>query len=158
MVHKELLEHERKYKKYTEEDMQEAIEMVKAGSTISAASRETGVPRKTLEDKDKDNRPNQSTLSSTSIQGTTLDNSIPLKPTTDPTASTSATSFWPSPLQGFVPQHIDLFVTPLISKEKKKSTKVITTGRVIITSDEYRQKLIEKQDKERKDQEEKEAW
>ena len=46
----------------------------------------------------------------------------------------------------------------MISKEKKKSTKVITTGRVIITSDEYRQRLIEKQDKERKDQEEKEAY
>ena len=90
-------------------------------------------------------------MSSTSIQGTTLDDSISLKPTTDPTASTSPTSFLPSPLQGIVPQHmIDLFVTPLISKEIKKSTKVITTGRVIITLDEYRQKLIEKQDKERK--------
>ena len=51
---------------------------------------------------------------------------------------------------------IDLFVTPLISKEKKKSTRVTTTGRVI-TSNEYCQKLIEKQDKERKDQEEKEV-
>ena len=51
---------------------------------------------------------------------------------------------------------IDLFVTPLISKEKKKSTRVIKTGRVI-TSNEFYQKLIEKQDKERKDQEEKEA-
>ena len=78
------------------------------------------------------------------------------------TQSTPSSLATPSPhhvpvgLRGIVPQHmIDLFVTPILNNKQKKNTRIITTERVI-TSDEYRDILVQKLAKEKEEAEAKE--